>query len=243
MAGHSKWKQIRHKKAITDAKKGQLFGKVVREIMVAVREGGPRPETNTRLRTALERAKSSGLPKDNIERALSRAGGTAEDAKLQEFLYEATAAGGVLILVEGITDNTNRTIAEIKHILSGRSARLANPGSLLWNFEKIGTLEIEMEEGSVPAKEELELGIIDAGASDFHTDGQCYFVETEFTKRDAVRSELEKRRIPARETGHDYKAKNSVALSDEVREGIETLLDILSSHDDVQEVYTNIKNL
>lgn len=240
MAGHSKWKQIRHKKAITDAKKGQLFGKVVREIMVAVREGGPKPETNTRLKTALERAKSNGLPKDNIERALSRAGGAADDAKLLEFLYEATAAGGVLILIEGITDNTNRAIAEIKHILSGLGARLADPGSLLWNFEKIGTLEIEMGEGGLPAKEELELGIIDAGALDFHTDGQHYFLETEFTKRDAVRSELERRGIPVTQAGHDYKAKNSIALSDEMREGVETLLDALSSHDDVQEVYTNL---
>ena len=141
MSGHSKWSQIKHKKAVSDAKKGQLFSKLVREIMLAVRTGGPQPETNARLKSALERSREQGLPKDNIERAVERAYGGGEAAKLQEFLYEAVGAGGVYILIEGITDNNNRTLAEVKPILSKHDAKLVPPNSLLWNFEKIWTTE------------------------------------------------------------------------------------------------------
>lgn len=141
MSGHSKWKQIKHKKAITDAKKGQLFSKLVREIMLAVRTGGPQLETNVRLKSALERSREQGLPKDNFERAVERASGSTEAVKLQEFLYEAIGAGGVYILIEGITDNNNRTLAEVKPILSKHGAKLVPPNSILWNFEKVWTLD------------------------------------------------------------------------------------------------------
>lgn len=137
MSGHSKWKQIKHKKAATDAKKSQLFSKLVREIMVAARSGGVDPSVNTRLRAAIERSKSEGLPKDNMERAIERAGGPGDAAKLQEFLYEAIAPGGVYILAEGITDNNNRTLSEVKQILAKYGAKLVPPNSILWNFEKI----------------------------------------------------------------------------------------------------------
>lgn len=141
MSGHSKWHQIRHKKAITDAKRGQLFSKMVREIMVAVRTAGSSPDTNIRLRTALERAREQGLPKDNIERAVARASGAGVTGELQEFLYEAIGPGGVYLLTEGITDNHNRTFAEIKQILAKYDARIVPPNSLLWNFTKEWTKE------------------------------------------------------------------------------------------------------
>lgn len=136
MSGHSKWKQIKHKKALTDAKKGQLFSKMVREVTVATRAGGPKPESNPRLRAALERARALGLPKDNIERALERASGAGGEAALEEFLYEAAAPKGVMILVEGITDNKNRTLNEVRQILAAHGAKLVPSRSLLWNFEK-----------------------------------------------------------------------------------------------------------
>lgn len=139
MSGHSRWSQVKHKKAASDAKKGQLFSKLVKEITLAVRSGGPDPDANPRLRSALERARSLGLPKENSERAILRASGGEEGTSLQEFLYEATAPGGVQILVEGITDNKNRTLAEIRQILSRHEAKLAPPNSLLWNFEKVWT--------------------------------------------------------------------------------------------------------
>lgn len=137
MSGHSKWAQIKHKKAITDAKKGLLFSKMVREITVAAREGGANAESNPRLRSALERARSIGLPKENMERAISRASGAGADSDLQEFLYETLAPGGAMILVEGITDNKNRTLAEIKKVLSLHDAKLVPQNSLLWNFKKV----------------------------------------------------------------------------------------------------------
>lgn len=140
MSGHSKWAQIKHKKAITDAKKGNLFSKMVREITIAAKIGDPNPDANIRLKAAIERARAIGLPKDNIERAVAKAGGQGAGAELSEFLYEASAPGGVAMLIEGITDNKNRTINEIKHLLSKHDARLADPGSLLWNFEKIWTV-------------------------------------------------------------------------------------------------------
>lgn len=138
MSGHSKWSQIKHKKASTDAKKGQLFSKLVKEITVAVKSGGTSQEGNLRLRSAIERGKSLGLPKDNIERAIERATGGGKDADLKEFLYEVLGPGGVFIIVTGITDNTNRTLNELKQILGEFGAKLVSPGSLLWNFERAG---------------------------------------------------------------------------------------------------------
>lgn len=139
MSGHSHWARVKHKKALTDVKKGKLFSKMVREITVAAKEAGPVPEANPRLRSALEHAKSIGLPKDNIERAIARASGSEEGTALQEFLYEATFPGGIMLLISGITDNKNRALAEIKQIALGRGAKLVPQNSLLWNFEKIWT--------------------------------------------------------------------------------------------------------
>lgn len=141
MSGHSKWSQIRHKKALTDAKKGQLFSKLVREVMIAARTGGGDPNINSRLRTAMERAKQNGLPKDNIERAVERAKGSSDAQNLQEFLYEVIGPSGTFILIDGITDNNNRTLAEIKQILGKHGVKLVPANSILWNFEKIWTPE------------------------------------------------------------------------------------------------------
>lgn len=141
MSGHSKWSQIKHKKAVTDAKKGQLFSKLVKEIMVAARSGAPDPNTNGRLRTAMERAKTQGLPKDNIDRAIERAKGGSEAQNLQEFLYEVIGPEGIYLLIDGITDNNNRTLAEVKRILGRHEVKLVPTNSILWNFEKIWTPE------------------------------------------------------------------------------------------------------
>lgn len=182
MSGHSKWSQIKHKKAITDAKKGQLFSKIVREIMVAVRAGGSHLETNARLKAALERAKENGLPRDNIERAIERASGGGEAQNLQEFLYEVIGPGGAYILIDGITDNNNRTLTEIKQIISRHGAKIVPINSLLWSFEKVWTVE-----------------------------------------------------------GRDYRPKIFAEISAGDREKLTVLLDELSDHPDVQEVYTNFE--
>ena len=240
MSGHSKWSQIKHKKAATDAKKGQLFSKMVREIMVAAKTGGPAPETNQRLKTAVERARASGLPKENIERAIERASGSGDAASLQEFLYEATAPEGVAILIEGITDNKNRSLAEIKHILSERGGKLAEQGSLLWNFDKVGTLEIYPKDGNQKMGEEIELEIIESGAKDLQKTSEGWMVETDFQEMEKVRKELEKRNLNIKSLAHDYKVVAPVKVSNETKNLIETILNKLSDHDDVQEVYTNL---
>lgn len=240
MSGHSKWSQIRHKKSLTDAKKGQLFAKLVREIMVAARAGGPKPETNFRLRQAIERAHFQGLPKNNIARAMARAKGTEEHAALQEFLYEATAANGVTILIEGITDNKNRTLAEIKRLLNEHGAKLVQPGSLAWGFEKIGLLELTKEKDIDKSREEIELAIIEVGASDFKYVDGTWLVEINFTETEKVRQKLEEAGVKIKEAGHDYKARTPLKLEHEAKSQIEKLLDELSEHSDVQEVYTNL---
>lgn len=183
MAGHSKWTQIKHKKGVSDAKKGKLFSKLVREISVSARAGGDSPDANPRLRAAIERARSCGMPKENIERAIERLRGTSEEGSLEEFLYEA-ACGKIQILIEGITDNKNRTINEMRKILLRRGAKLVPQNSFLWNFEKTRT-----------------------------------------------------------EEGKEYRPKTYTEVSDEEREKIEPLLDELVEHDDVQEVYTNLKQI
>ncbi len=237
MSGHSKWSQIKHKKAATDAKKGKLFSKLIREITVAARTGGASPDTNSALRSAVERARGLGLPKDNIERAIARASGTGEDGSLQEFLYEATAPAGVMILIEGITDNTNRSRAEIRKILESRGARMADPGSIAWNFENMGVIEIE----EAAAPDDCELLCIEAGARDIEKGQGVWYVETEFSAMDAVRRELEARGIAVKSADRDYKPKNTVALDNETRERTEALLETLSDHDDVQDVYSNLE--
>lgn len=241
MSGHSKWAQIKHKKATTDAKRGQLFSKMVKEITVAARSGGLTPETNSRLKTAIERARAIGLPKENMERAISRASGGEDAPSLQEFLYEAMAPHGVYIIIEGITDNKNRTLAEIKHILSECGGRLAEQGSLIWNFEKIGLIKIFLEENSVKTGEEIELAIIESGAKDFQKKDDFFEVETEFQEIEKIRKELEKREIKIKEVGYDYRSKSFLGLSDQEKITTEIITEKLFEHDDVQEIYTNIK--
>lgn len=241
MSGHSKWSQIRHKKGVADTKRGQLFSKLIREITVAAREGGANPEANPRLRAAIERARGEGLPKDNIQRAIERASGKEEGAELSEFLYEASAPGGVAILIEGITDSKNRTLAEIKHLLARHDARLAESGSLIWGFEKIALIECRAEDNPAKIKEEIELAIVESGASDFRALDNVWLVEAAFGQGQRVREGLESRAIAVKEPVPDYKPRTPLALDPAGRAKIEPLLDALTEHADVQEVYTNLR--
>ena len=240
MSGHSKWSQIKHKKALTDAKKGKIFSKLVREVMIASKTGG-NTDANVRLRAAIERAKQMGVPKDNIERAVSRGAGGGAGLEFKEFLYEATGPGGIAILIEGSTDNTNRTVNEIKHLLTKHTSRLAEPGSLLWNFQKIGILEINAQQNSGRSKDEIELAFIESGARDFSSIENEWIVETEFINRDNVRKQLEEKGIIIAFSSHDYKPGSTIMLEPDIAAATEALLDTLADHDDVQEIYTNLK--
>lgn len=208
--------------------------------MVAARTGGPNPEANARLRASIERARSLGLPKDNIERAIERATGTGEEARLEEFLYEAVGPHGTSLIVEGITDNKNRSLAEIKKILLKHDAKLSEQGSLVWGFEKIGYIDITKAGGDGRSDEEVELALIESGANDFRKQDGGWTVETDFPRLETVRRELEKRSFLVEASGHDYKAKSPLAVPETERSAIESLIEELSEQDDVQEVYTNL---
>ena len=243
MSGHNRWTQIKHKKAITDAKKGKVFSKLVREVMIASKVGGDSPDTNIRLRAAIERARDSGVSKDNIDRAVARGSGSAQDIEFKEFLYEAIGSGGIAILIEGTSDNTNRSINEIKHIINTHGGRIAEPGSLLWNFQKIGILEVSKEQNPHIAKDDIELIFIEAGARDFFStdENDKWIIETEFIDRERVRRQLEQKNVVVGVSGHDYKPINTISCDAPSASAAESLIDALAEHDDVQEVYTNIQ--
>ena len=240
MSGHSRWTQIKHKKSASDAKRGQLFSKLVREITIAVREAGDRPDANPRLRSAIERAHAAGLPKENIERAIERSSGKGEATELSEFLFEAAAHAGVALLIEGITDNKNRTLAEIKYLLGQSGGRMVESGSLIWNFDKIGLIELSAADNPGHTKEEMELAIIESGASDFRAIDEEWLLETTFAEGERVRRALETRGIMVKELSRDYKPRALLEIPPAEQEKIELLLDALAEHEDVQEVYTNL---
>lgn len=241
MSGHSKWSQIKHKKAITDVKKGKIFSKLVREIMIAAKVGGVAPESNVRLRAAIERAKAQGVAKDNIERAITRGSGSAQGQEFKEFLYGATGPGGIAILIEGITDSTNRTVSEIKHLLNEHGGKFAEPGSMQWNFQKVGMLEVRGDENNQKTKQEIELAFIESGARDFSFADNEWIVETESSQRESVRKQLEEKAIVIASSRHNYKPGNMIILDPATLARAEALLNLLTNHDDVQEVYTNVR--
>ena len=166
--------------------------------------------------------------------------GEGAGLEFKELLYEATGPSGITLLIEGSTDNTNRTVNEIKHLLAKHGGRLAEPGSLLWNFKKIGALRISAEQNPGKSKDEIELALIESGARDFSSIENEWIVETEFTERESVRKHLEERHIAVASLSHDYKPGNVITLAPDAVIAAETLLDALTDHDDVQEVYTNI---
>lgn len=241
MSGHSKWSQIKHKKSIADQKKGALFSKIAREITAAARSGGQDATANARLRAAVEHARASGLPKENIARAIERTSGSSGADSASEFLYEALGPEGVLILIEGITDNKNRALAEIRKILDDHGAKFSDPGAVLWNFEKRGLIGIDRERTPNMTDDQIELAIIDAGARDYgKVDGE-WVVESLARETEHVRERLASSGIGTKEASRAYRAKTEVALSSAGRRGLTSLLDALSRDDDVEEVYTNAK--
>ncbi|QQG44891.1 MAG: YebC/PmpR family DNA-binding transcriptional regulator [Candidatus Sungiibacteriota bacterium] len=241
MAGHSKWAQIKHKKAATDAKKGQLFSRLIREITVAAKGGGASSESNPRLRAALEHARSAGLPKDNIARALARASGGGGGAELQEFLYEAAAPGGLNILIEGTTDNKNRSLAEIKNILEEHGAKLAEPGSISWGFERVGTIEAAGPDHQSLLPEEVELAIADSGARDFKKLNNSWIVETNPADLEKVTRSLEDKKIIIKNTYGGWRPRSPIRLPENLKESGEALLEALVHNEDIQEIHTNLE--
>jgi len=239
MSGHSKWHNIQARKGKQDAKRSSMFSKFSKAIMVAASRGGGDPETNFSLRLAIDKAKSVSMPKDNIDRAIKKATGQAgEGVQIEEVLYEAYGPGGVAVIIKCLTDNRNRTSADIKHLLSKNGGTLGSSGSVLWMFDLLGL--IQLESSKLPAdRDSFELDLIEAGAEDISIEGEQVEIKTKVENFSKVLNKLKDLNIETDDSGLRYIPKDEVAISDEVREQIARLFDQLEENDDVEDYYTN----
>ena len=237
MSGHSKWHSIRHKKGVADARRGKLFSKLTRAIIVAAREGGGDPSANLALQNAIEKAREASMPKDNIERAIARgAGAEAGESGYEHITYEGYGAGGVAVYLEALTDNRNRTAAEVRHVFAKHDGNLGESGSVAWLFERKGVVFVP---GEVD-EDELMLAAADAGAEDIDEEGSSYRVTTAPEDLETVRSSLEAAGYPIESSQPTMVPKTTVPIEDEATaKKILRLLDALEENDDVQDVYAN----
>jgi len=241
MSGHSHARTIKHQKTITDQKRGQMFSKMARVISVAVKEGGPNPETNNKLRVAIEQAKQFNLPKENIERAIKQATGGGEEANLEEVLFEAYGPGRIAIIIEGITDNKNRTLSEIKQILNQNNGKLADTGSVKWLFERKGVIEVQSTKYEDGKKEDLELLAIEAGAQDIYWRDDFLDVYTKIEDLEKVKKNLEEKGIKIESASLDWVAKEEISVDEKIKGAYQKLFEALDENEAVQDVYSNIK--
>ena len=236
MSGHSKWANIKHRKAAQDAKRGAAFQRLLRAIIIAAKEGGGDPGMNMRLKTAIERAKAVSVPADNIDRAIKRGTGEIEGAIYEEVVYEVYGPGGVALIVEATTDNKNRTTPEIRALLTRNGGNLGESGSVAWNFERRGLLTVE---GEVDP-DELLLAVADAGGDDVEPDGENFEVTTAPAELDNVVEDLKKAGYVVLDSEVRFVSKTPVEVSAKDMAGkILKLIDALEEHDDVQSVACN----
>ncbi len=237
MSGHSKWASIKHKKAIVDSKRGKLFTKLARAVTVAAKEGGGDIDGNPSLALAVQKARDASMPKDNIERAIAKGTGAGADtAALETMLYEGYGPGGVALLIEAVTDNRNRTGADVRHALSKANGALGEPGSVAYNFDKKGVIVVDGERYS----EDDLLVAIDAGAEDIaREDGEAWEIVTEPSDLTAVRAALEAAEIAIENAEVTQRPKVLVPVDEETAAKLLRLIDALEDYDDVDAVHAN----
>jgi len=236
MSGHSKWSSIKRKKGATDAKRGQVFTKLIKEITVAARMGGGDPEGNPRLRTAIAAAKADNMPKDNIERAIKKGTGELAGVTYEEFVYEGYGPGGAAVLVEAMTDNKNRTTAEVRHVFAKGSGNLGEAGCVAWMFDKKGYLVVE--KGGVDEERLMEIAL-DAGAEDIKEDEKEFEVITSLQAFEAVKQALEGAGITYQLAELTMYPQSTVELDTKNAEQMLRLMEQLEDLDDIQHVYAN----
>lgn len=236
MSGHSKWSSIKHKKGPADAKRGRIFGKLMREIMVAARLGGGDPDANPRLRTAIAAAKGQNMPKDNIERAIKKGTGELEGTTFEDAVYEGYGPGGVAVLVEVLTDNRQRAVADIRHMFSKNGGSLGESGCVSWLFEKKGL--IVLEKGSVDEDRLLDVAL-EAGAEDVKEEETTLSIITPLPRFEAVKEAIEKAGLRYSVAEISMIPRGTVKLEDRKAEQIIRLMQALEDCDDVQHVYAN----
>lgn len=236
MSGHSKWSTIKRKKGANDAKRGAVFTKLIREITVAAREGGGEVDFNPRLRLAVDTAKGQNMPSENIERAIKKGTGELEGVSYEEVAYEGYGPAGVAIYIETLTDNANRTVADVRHTLGRHGGSLGTSGSVAWQFERKGQVVISKADTTEDAIFEAA---IEAGAEDVVLEGDEFFVTCPFGDFNAVQEGIRAAGIPVASAELAWIAKNEVAVAGKDAEKLLKLLDALDELDDVQKVHTN----
>ena len=240
MSGHSKFANIKHKKEKNDAAKGKVFTIIGREIVIAVRQGGPDPDNNSKLRDVIAKAKAANMPNDTIKRGIEKAAGAADADNYEHVTYEGYGPGGIAIIVETLTDNRHRTSADVKNAFSKGNGNIGTPGCVSFMFEEKGQIIVSKEdyEGSA---DDLMMTALDAGAEDFQEDDDCYEIFTSPDDFSEVRETLEKAGIPMEDADVAMIPQTKTELTDETdRKNLQRILDLLDESDDVQNVYTNL---
>ena len=236
MSGHSKWHSIKHKKGAADAKRGKIFTRLAREITVAARDSGGDPDMNPRLRKAIADGKSANMPNDNIDRAIKRGTGEIEGVSYEEITYEAYGPGGVAILIKTMTDNRNRTVAELRHLLSKNNGNLGESGSVSYLFDRKGYIVVDKEQKS---EDELFELAIEAGADDLKDDGANFEIFTEQDSFEDVKKAIKDAEINAEVSEISMIPQNYIKVEGSDAKNMIKLYEAIDDHDDVQNVYTN----
>jgi YebC/PmpR family DNA-binding regulatory protein len=236
MSGHSKWATIKHKKAATDAKRGKVFTRIIKEIQIAARGGGGDPDANPRLRTAIAEAKANSMPSDNIKKAILRGTGELEGGQIDEIMFEGYGPGGAAVLVMTATDNRNRTVSEIRHIFSKNGGNLGEQGSVAWMFERKSQMYVDKETAT---EDKLMDIILDVGGDDIRDDGEAWQILSAPEAHDAVSQALQKAGIKPEEASIAMVPKNLLRLEGNNAKSMLRLNDVLEDNEDVQYVFSN----
>ena len=236
MSGHSKWSTIKRKKGAADAKRGKIFTKLIKEITISAREGGGDPGANPRLRLAIDNAKAANMPADNIERAIKKATGELEGVTYHELMYEGYGPGGVAMLIEVATDNKNRSVAEVRHLLSKYNGSMGENGSVAWMFNRKGIITLPIQNKS---EDEIMDIVLEAGAEDLHTEEDFFEVQTDLESFEPVRKALVAADLQIENASLQWIAKNTVNIGTEDAEKVMKLIEAMEDSEDVQNVYSN----
>lgn len=239
MSGHSKWAQIKRAKGANDAKRAQQFTKLAHVVTIAAKQGGGDPEMNFSLRLAIDRAKAANMPKDNIDRAIKRGSGELEGGELHELNYEAFGPEGVALIIEALTDNTNRSASDVKHVLTKHAGNLGGPGTTMWMFERRGVLSISREDLGGMATSDVELLAIDAGAEDLLTEDEGITIYTKPSDLMKIKQEME-HQTAVSDANIQWIPKTRSQISETTRQKIHALVEALEELDDVTNVHTSL---
>ncbi|HLN19246.1 MAG TPA: YebC/PmpR family DNA-binding transcriptional regulator [Patescibacteria group bacterium] len=237
MSGHSHFAGIKHRKGINDAKRAKIFTKLAKPITIAAQEGGGSPDTNFKLRMAIDKAREFNMPKDNIDRAIKRGTGELKGDAIVEIIYEAKGPGNILMLIKCTTDNRNRTVSELKTVFNKIGGKLGEAGSSMWNFEQVGSILVELDGKNM---DELELLSIDAGARDIKIEENNLTIFTAPKDLQKVKGNLEKEGLKISEAGLVFVPKSTVEIDEDAKLDYEKLLETLDEQDDVDEIYDNL---